>query len=191
MVHSTECFEDRRNPLPSRRFPPEVHLEPVPRLEWSLATEAHPQPAIAQAAAPAALRRSWIHTAPQRKVLELYRQLNGPSGRLPAPWWLRALDRGELGSRAEGFAVEDAVHALLTGSSGWVFVPWAGVGETGYWEYAPSERGGRQAPTTVSLTDQHPGWLHVVPASTDQPPAPRAVDGPGGLRTALPEVESW
>ena len=191
MVHQTECSPERRTPLPTRRPQTDVHVEPVPRLEWSLATEAHPHPTSHDATAPASLRRSWIHTAPQRKVLDLYRRLDGPAGLLPAPWWLRALDRGELASRAAAFALEDDVHRLLTGRGGWVFVPWAGLGESGYWEYAPSEREARHAPTTVSFTDQHTGWLHVLPAHAEGAPAPRRVRGLHGLAAALAEVESW
>ncbi|MCA1188396.1 MULTISPECIES: hypothetical protein [unclassified Saccharopolyspora] len=189
MVHSTECSPERRDPPRFRRDQTDVLLEPVPRLEWSLATEAHP--VVAEAAAPASLRRSWIHTAAEQKVLDLYRKLHGSASRLPAPWWLRALDRGELSSRAEGFAFEDDVHRLLTSRDGWVFVPWAGTGETGYWEYAPSERGTRHAPTTVALTDDHPGWVEVVAAHTDGPPPPLPLSGTGGLLAALPVVESW
>ena len=77
MVHQTECSPERRTPLPTRRPQTDVHVEPVPRLEWSLATEAHPHPTSHDATAPASLRRSWIHTAPQRKVLDLYRRLDG------------------------------------------------------------------------------------------------------------------
>lgn len=191
MGHPTECSPERQFQLTPRRSLTDVHVEPVPRLEWSLATEAHPHPTSHDASAPASLRRSWIHTAPQHRVLDLYRRLDGPDGRLPAPWWLRALARGEFESRAAAFAFEDEVHRLLTDRGGWVFVPWAGVGESGYWEYAPSERDARRAPTTVSLTDQHAGWLHVVPAYTDASPAPRPVAGVQGLQAMLGEVESW
>ncbi|WP_243790435.1 hypothetical protein [Saccharopolyspora gloriosae] len=189
MVHSTECSPERRNPLLDRRSQTDVQLVAVPRLEWSLATEAHPT--VAEAAAPASVRRSWIHTAPEQKVLDLYRKLHGPASPLPAPWWLRALDRGELASREEGFALEDDVHRLLASRGGWFFVPWAGIGETGYWEYGPSERGARRAPTTVALTDQHTGWIQVVAAHTDGPPQPLPLSGPDGLLAALPVVESW
>ncbi|MFR9730500.1 hypothetical protein ACL03H_14850 [Saccharopolyspora sp. MS10] len=189
MVRSTECSPERRDSPLNRRNQYDVHVEAVPRLEWSLATEAHPT--VAWATSPASLRRSWICTAPEQKVLDLYRKLHGSTSRLPAPWWLRAVDRGELSSRAEGFALEDDVHRLLHERGGWVFVPWAATGETGYWEYAPSERGTRQAPTTVTLTDQHPGWIQVVAAYTDGPPQPLPLSGPAGLLAALPVVESW
>ncbi|GAA2816055.1 hypothetical protein [Saccharopolyspora taberi] len=167
----------------------DVHLEPVPRLEWSLATEVHPP--AREPVAPVSLRCSWIHTAPEDQVLELFRKLNGSARRLPAPWWLRALDRGEIPSRAKGFEIEDEVHALLSRREGWVFVPWAGLGETGYWEFGPSDRAQMKAPTTVVFTDQHLGWVEVVAAHQDNPPLPLPVDRAPGLLSALPQVESW
>ncbi|MER7013052.1 hypothetical protein ABT324_16655 [Saccharopolyspora sp. NPDC000359] len=167
----------------------DVQLEPVPRLEWSLATEAHP-PAL-EAAKPASMRRSWIHTAPEQQVLELFRKLHGAQRRLPAPWWLRALDRGELPSREAAFEIEDEVHAALRSRPGWVFVPWAGTGEAGYWEYAPSDRAPMQMPTTVALTDEHNGWLNVVPAHRDAEPVAIPVKGVAGLVAMLPQIESW
>lgn len=171
------------------RRPHDVQLEPVPRLEWSLATESHP-PAH-EAATPASLRRSWIHTAPEQQVLDLYRELHGSARQLPAPWWLRALDRGELPSRSSGFRIEDEVHSLLTGRPGWVFVPWAAAGEAGYWEYAPSDREPMKMPTTVVLTDAHTGWLNVIPAHRDEPPLPVPIGRVPGLVSALPQIESW
>ncbi|SFS86078.1 hypothetical protein [Saccharopolyspora flava] len=166
----------------------DVQLEPVPRLEWSLATEAHP-PAT-EAATPASLRRSWIHTASERQVLELFRKLNGAQHRLPAPWWLRALDRGDLASRAEAFGIEDEVHAILSSRPGWVFVPWVDVSEAGYWEYAPSDRGDVRMPTTIVLTDEHDGWLNAVPAhgDTESLPVPTST---AKLLSLLPQVEAW
>ncbi|MDI2031266.1 hypothetical protein QFW96_21740 [Saccharopolyspora sp. TS4A08] len=166
----------------------DVQLEPVPRLEWSLATEAHP-PAT-EAATPASLRRSWIHTASERQVLELFRKLNGAARRLPAPWWLRALDRGDIASRAEAFKIEDEVHAILSSRPGWVFVPWVGTSEAGYWEYAPSDRGDVRMPTTIVLTDDHDGWLNAVPAygETESLPVPTST---GKLLSLLPQVEAW
>ncbi|KEI45990.1 hypothetical protein [Saccharopolyspora rectivirgula] len=168
----------------------DVQLEPVPGLEWSLATEAHP-PTEQQAVSPAALRRSWIHTAAEDKVLDLYRELGGSSSQLPAPWWLRALDRGTLPSRQAAFDFEDQVHAVLRDRSGWVFVPWTEVGETGYWEYAPSDREPMKNPTTITLTDEHPGWLNVIPAYRDTQPLPMPLDGVSGLLAALPQIEAW
>ena len=167
----------------------DVHLEPVPRLEWSLATEIHPR--ASEPVGPASLRCSWIHSAPQDQVLALFRKLNGSARRLPAPWWLRALDRGEIPSRVSAFEFEDEVHALLSARDGWVFVPWAGPGESGYWEYGPSDRAPMKAPTTVVFTDKHPGWVHVVAAHHDAAPLPVPVDRAPGLLSALPRVESW
>lgn len=166
----------------------DVQLEPVPRLEWSLATEGHPPPL--GGASPASLRRSWVHTAPEPQVLELFRKLNGSARRLPAPWWLRALDRGELPDRQTAFDIEDAVHAALH-RPGWVFVPWVGVGESGFWEYAPSDRGTVQVPTAVVLTDEHPGWLNVLPAHAEAPSQATRVAGPEQLAERLVLIESW
>ncbi|WP_235875646.1 hypothetical protein [Saccharopolyspora terrae] len=177
-----------RGGVRAKRTGNDVQLEPVPRLEWSLATEAHP-PAT-EAATPASLRRSWIHTASERQVLELFRKLNGAKRRLPAPWWLRALDRGDLASRAEAFQIEDQVHAVLSARSGWVFVPWVGTSEAGYWEYAPSDRGSVKMPTTVVLTDEHEGWLNVVPAYGDEEPLP-VPTSTTKLLSLLPQVEVW
>ncbi|GAA0531593.1 hypothetical protein GCM10009533_33450 [Saccharopolyspora spinosporotrichia] len=195
MVRSAERPTAQAQPDPARRSRQhprpgtDVHLEPVPRLEWSLATEIHPL--VDEPARPAALRNSWIHTAPEEQVLELFRRLQGARRRLPAPWWLRALDRGELPSRARAFELEDEVHTLLTGRPGWVFVPWRALGEVGYWEYGPSDRGPMKAPTTVLFTDQHPGWVHVFAAHRDTSPLPVPVDRAPGLLSALPQIESW
>jgi hypothetical protein len=190
-VHSTECstVPAQRTPFRNRRSLTDVHLEPVPRLEWSLATEAHP-PAL-EANAPASLRCSWIHRAPEDQVLSLFRKLNGSARQLPGPWWLPALDRGEIPSRAAAFEIEDEIHALLATRPGWVFVPWANVGETGYWEYGPSDREPMKMPTTVALTDQHPGWVHAVAAHADTAPPPFPVNRAAGLRVVLPLIESW
>ncbi|WP_246536088.1 hypothetical protein [Saccharopolyspora endophytica] len=177
-----------RGGVRTKRTGNDVQLEPVPRLEWSLATEAHP-PAT-EAATPASLRRSWIHTASERQVLELFRKLNGAKRRLPAPWWLRALDRGDLASRAEAFQIEDQVHAVLSARSGWVFVPWVGISEAGYWEYAPSDRGSVKMPTAIVLTDEHEGWLNVVPAYRDEEPLP-VPTSTTTLLSLLPQVEVW
>jgi hypothetical protein len=173
----------------SKRPFTQVRLEPLPRLEWSLAIEANP-PADG-ATAPAALRRSWIHQAPEAQVLSLYRKLNAAPRELPAPWWLKALDRGELPSRTAAFAIEDEVHTLLSTRSGWVFVPWSGVTETGYWEYGPSDREPMNMPTTVVMTDQHPGWVDIVPAHAEAAALALPTNGVAGLASLLPQVESW
>ena len=57
---------------------------------------------------------------------------------------------------------------------GWEFVPWAADGESGYWEFMPSERGksGHAIPTTVMNTDRHPGWIDVLPAHTGRDAGP-------------------
>ncbi|MFC7342619.1 hypothetical protein [Saccharopolyspora griseoalba] len=167
----------------------DVALEPVPRLEWSLATESHP--VECDGATPASLRRSWIHTAPEQQVLGLYRKLHGARRRLPAPWWLRALDRGDIASREAAFEFEDAVHSVLAGRPGWVFVPWSGAGESGYWEYAPSDRGPVHEPTAVVPTDEHQGRLDAVPAHGEEEPLPVPVNGLDGLISILEKVESW
>lgn len=189
MVHSTDesALNAARDEERARRS--EVLLEPVPHLEWSLATEAHPPPP--EPATPASLRRSWIHRATEGQVLGLYRKLHGSDRRLPAPWWLRALDRGEIESRAAAFEIEDEVHHVLSNRPGWVFVPWAGISEAGFWEYAPSDRAPMMMPTTVVLTDEHRGWLSVVPAHRDTPPLPVPISGMPGLVAALPQIETW
>ncbi|WP_228046483.1 hypothetical protein [Saccharopolyspora montiporae] len=187
MVQSTgwSAFQPQHSSAPAAE---DVRLEPVPRLEWALAAEGHP-PSLS-GASPASLRRSWVHTAPEAQVLELFRKLHGSARRLPAPWWLRALDRGELPGRQAAFEIEDAVHATLR-RPGWVFVPWVGVGESGFWEYAPSDRGAVQVPTAVVLTDEHPGWLNALPAHAEAPPRPVPVAGPERLAAELARIESW
>lgn len=167
----------------------QVRLEPEPRLEWSLATEQHPP--VHDAAGPAAVRCSWIHRAPEDQVLSLFRKLDGSARQLPAPWWLRALDREELPSRAAAFDIEDEIHALLGSRDGWIFVPWGDVGETGYWEYGPSDREPMTMPTTVVLTDGHPGWIDVVAAHAETTGLPQPVRGTSALARVLPRIESW
>lgn len=190
MLHSTESSTSPRRNSDSAEGPwTDVNLVPEPRLEWSLATEAHP--GTARATAPSAARRSWIHTAPETQVLALYRRLGGRKSKLPAPWWLRALDRGELPSRSAAFDIEDEVHTLLCDRPGWVFVPWADTGETGYWEYGPSDREPVKTPTTVVMTDQHPGWVNVIPAYDDEVPLPIPVNQASGLLAVLPLAESF
>lgn len=111
---------------------------------------------------------------------------------VPAPWWLRALAREDLASREAGFRVEDRIAQLLGPRPGWEFVPWAADGESGYWEFMPSERGrsGYAVPTTLLNTDRHPGWIDVLPAHSGATPAPIAVHGPAGLRSRLGEFEA-
>lgn len=180
--------------VPRGAAPADVRVEPIPRLEWSLAIESDPPLARVSpsSTSPKALRRGWVHRAAERRVLTLFRRLNTSTGALPAPWWLTALDRGELPSRAAAFELEDEVHALLTSRPGWVFVPWGGVGEAAYWEFAPSDRAPMTVPTTVTMTDRHPGWVSVLPAHTD-PAAVVAVPvrGVTGLAADVGRIESW
>ncbi len=191
-----ECWSspvDRREPG-GEQEPSDLRLIPLPRLEWSLAAESDPpvEDVTAGSMSPRAIRRGWVHRAAENRVLTLFRKLTASAGRLPAPWWLRALDRGEIASRSAAYDVEDEVHALLTARRGWVFVPWAAAGETGYWEYGPSDRHPVTAPTTVSMTDRHRGWITVVPAHADPNPAlPVPVPGITGLAAMLPRIESW
>jgi hypothetical protein len=165
-------------------------LEPMLDLEWSRAIEL-PQAAMT-AATPAELRRAWVHRAPEDNVLALYRASSGMVGPIPAPWWLRAIADGKLDSREQGFRVEDRIAQLLGRRPGWEFVPWAADGESGYWEFMPSERGksGHAIPTTVMNTDRHPGWIDVLPAHTGRTPDPIAVAGLAGLRSRLGEFEA-
>lgn len=165
-----------------------VHVEAMLSLEWSDALEVPNTPDLA--GSPAEVRRSWIDQADEQQVLTTYRAANA-AGNAPAPWWLRALDRGKLRSRAEGHAVEDAVTDLLATRPGWVFVPWADYGEIGYWEYVPSESGvyGPATPTTVQFTDSHRGFIHLVPAhrGAGRPqPIDFTVDD---LRTQIEDIE--
>lgn len=166
-----------------------LHVEPLIGLEWSTALE---QPAGLPATAPAGARRSWVHRAPESQVLALYRAATAAESRLPSPWWLRAMDSGALESRLEGFLVEDRVAKLLGARPGWVFVPWGVDGDTGYWEYMPSERmlGEPGIPTTLAYTDRHAGWIDVVPVHSGRPPDPIAVAGLADLRANLARLES-
>jgi hypothetical protein len=103
------------------------------------------------------------------------------------------LAAGDLGTRSEGFLLEDRVGKLLDARPGWVFVPWSIEGETGYWEYMPSERrvAGPAVPTTLVLTDRHPGWLDIFPVhATAKAPDPLAVRGLADLRANLARWES-
>ena len=165
-------------------------LEPMLDLEWSRAIEL--PPSAASATAPAELRRAWVHRAPEDRVLALFRASAGMDGQVPAPWWLRAFSEGKLDSREQGFRIEDRIAQLLGPRPGWEFVPWAADGESGYWEFMPSERGksGHAIPTTVVNTDRHDGWIDVLPAHSGATPDPIAVRGLAGLRSRLGEFEA-
>ncbi len=95
---------------------------------------------------------------------------------------------GNLETRAEGFAVEDRVAKLLSARPGWVYVPWNTDGDSGFWEFVPSERKLAEpgVPTTLMLTDRHPGWLDVyrVHAGADPGPGGRAAGSPTCARTS-------
>jgi hypothetical protein len=167
-----------------------TRLEPMLEIEWSQAIEL-PR-TTASATRPADLRRAWVHRAPEESVLALYQASAEMAGPVPAPWWLRAIADGKLESREQGFRVEDRIAQLLGRRPGWEFVPWAADGESGYWEFMPSERGksGHRIPTTVMNTDRHPGWIDVLPAHSGPTPDPIAVAGLAGLRSRLGEFEA-
>lgn len=169
---------------------PTPRLEPMLDLEWSQAIEL-PRFAL-PATRPAELRQAWVHRAPEDAVLGLYRRASGSDDTLPAPWWLRAVASGRLESRELGFRIEDRVAQLLGKRMGWEFVPWAADGESGYWEFMPSERGksGHSIPTTVLNTDRHDGWIDVLPAHSARAPEPVAVAGLAGLRSRLGKFEA-
>ncbi|SEP72001.1 hypothetical protein SAMN05216188_101278 [Lentzea xinjiangensis] len=165
-----------------------VRVEAMLGLEWADALEAPNSAVLVNT--PAEARRSWVNHAHESEVLEMYRAVRSVED-APAPWWLRALDRGRLRSRAEGHAVEDAVTDLLSSRPGWVFVPWADFGETGYWEFVPSESGvyGPATPTTVQFTDSHRGWIHLVPAHRG-PGDPQPIDFTvADLRAQIEDIE--
>ncbi|MBK1784645.1 hypothetical protein JHE00_09930 [Prauserella sp. ASG 168] len=165
-------------------------LEPMVELEWSRAIELPRDSRSANT--PAEMRTAWIHRAPEKKVLALYRAACAMEGPVPSPWWLRAVAAGQLGSREDGFRVEDRIDKLLTKRPGWEFVPWAADGESGYWEFMPSEggRSGHRIPTTVLTTERHDGWIDVLPAHSLTTPEPIAVAGLAGLRARLGEFEA-
>jgi hypothetical protein len=166
-----------------------LHVEPMVGLQWSQAIE---QWGGEDATVPAQARRSWLHRAPEQQVIALYRTIREDDPDAPAPWWLRAVAAGTLDSRAEGFAVEDRVANLLSARPGWVYVPWNTDGDSGYWEYVPSERKLTEpgVPTTLMLTDRHPGWIDVYRVHAGPSPDPVAVAGLADLRANLPRLEA-
>jgi hypothetical protein len=165
-------------------------LEPLDGLQWSRALE-FPRDA-GSATQPEGIRRAWIHRAPEAEVLALFRSVSTSGEPIPAPWWLRALAEGTLDSRATGFRVEDRMAQLLSRRPGWEYVPWVADGESGYWEFMPSERGrsGHPIPTTILNTSRHRGWIDVLPAHGGTTPEPIAVAGLAGLRSRLGEFEA-
>lgn len=168
-----------------------IRVEPLVDLEWSRAVE--PTGPIGAARRPSQARRAWIHRAPERQVLSLYDSARQVVAEISAPWWLRALAEGRIQSRLGGFAVEDQVSDLLAPRPGWFYVPWTAPGEDGYWEYVPADETGAGRPlipTTLVLTNRHPGWLDVIPAHSDRTPEPVPVAGPADLRRRLPELEA-
>ena len=168
-----------------------LRVEPLLGLEWSQATEQWG--GEQDATTPAETRRSWLHRAPEQQVLALYRTIHEADPSAPAPWWLRALAAGTLSSRLEGYTVEDRVSKLLTARTGWVYVPWGADGDSGFWEYVPSERklSAPGVPTTLMLTDRHAGWIDVFRVHLSEAnPSPIAVAGLADLRANLARVES-
>jgi hypothetical protein len=168
-----------------------LRVEPLLGLEWSQATEQWG--GEQDATTPAETRRSWLHRAPEQQVLALYRTIHEADPSAPAPWWLRALAAGTLSSRLEGYTVEDRVSKLLSARTGWVYVPWGADGDSGFWEYVPSERklSAPGVPTTLMLTDRHAGWIDVFRVHLSEAnPSPIAVAGLADLRANLARVES-
>jgi hypothetical protein len=165
-----------------------LRVEPMIGLRWSQAIE---QWGGEDATVPAQARRSWLHRAPEKQVVALYRTIRESDPEAPAPWWLRAVAAGTLDSRADGFAIEDLVAALLSTRPGWVYVPWNTDGDSGYWEFVPSERKLAEpgVPTTLMLTDRHSGWIDVYRVHAGPAPDPVAVDGPADLRANLTHLE--
>ncbi|HVV14019.1 MAG TPA: hypothetical protein VHD82_32695 [Amycolatopsis sp.] len=165
-------------------------LEPLDGLEWSQAIELPRDASLATK--PAEIRRAWIHRAPEAEVLNLFRAVTANGEQIPSPWWLRALAEGRLDSRESGFRVEDRIAQLLSRRPGWEYVPWAADGESGYWEFMPSEggRSGHRIPTTILNTSRHGGWIDVLPAHNAVTPEPIAVAGLAGLRARLGEFEA-
>lgn len=169
---------------------PAPNIAAMPGLGWSQAVELPPMAALATT--PRDVRRSWIHTADVSQVLAVYRAACVGKRPPASPWWLRALAAGRLPSRAAAFDIEDGVAALLEQRAGWVYVPWAPDGESGYWEYSPSERpaAAKPNPTTVLHTDRHSGWIDVVPAHGDTAATPEGVNGVAELRSRIEEFEA-
>lgn len=172
-----------------------VRVEPTAGLQWSQAMQLT-TPAT-EASYPAAARKALIHKAPEDEVLRLYREACGgtgeaPAADVPAPWWLRGLALGVLDSRESAFRIEDRIAQLLLPRPGWEYVPWTMDGESGFWEYVPSERAASDfaVPTTLLLTERHPGWIDVLPAHTGPTPEPLAVNGPANLRSRLGAIEA-
>ncbi|EHR53841.1 hypothetical protein SacmaDRAFT_5727 [Saccharomonospora marina XMU15] len=165
-------------------------LEPMVELEWATAIE---QPRdVGKAVRPADIRTAWVHRAPEERVLALFRSARELYQPVPSPWWLRAVADGTLARRSDGFLVEDRIDRLLARRPGWEYVPWAADGESGYWEFMPSEggRSGHRIPTTILNTDRHSGWIDVLPAHSGATPAPIAVAGLAGLRARMGEFEA-
>jgi hypothetical protein len=164
-----------------------LRVEPMLALEWSHAIEAAGGVGVADS--PAQSRRAWIHKADEQQVLTLFRAVGQDA---PAPWWLRALARGKIASRAAAFAVEDEVTGLLGSRPGWVFVPWATEGEVGYWEFVPSESGvyGPAEPTTVQFTDRHPGFVDLLPAHRGPGKRQPIEFTPAELREQIEDLEN-
>lgn len=177
--------------IPTMRRPPRsLRLEPLMGLEWSQALE---QPRTATTATrPAELRRAWVHRAPEDEVVALYRASHADGDPVQAPWWLRAVAAGALATRADGFRIEDRIAELLAVRPGWEYVPWVTDGDSGYWEYLPSELDtyGHAIPTTVVNTARHAGWIDVVPAHARRAPDPIAVHGVDDLAARLGEFET-
>ncbi|MCE7001040.1 hypothetical protein LZG04_40415 [Saccharothrix sp. S26] len=172
--------------LPSQRDHA-LRVEPTLALEWSHAIEAAGVVGVADS--PAQTRRAWIHKADEQQVLAMFRAV-GPDA--PAPWWLRALDRGRIASRAAAFDLEDEVTRLLGSRPGWVFVPWTTEGEVGYWEFVPSESGvyGPAEPTTVQFTDRHPGFVDLLPAHRGPGQRQPIEFTPAELREQIEDLEN-
>ncbi|HEX3789151.1 MAG TPA: hypothetical protein VHW44_14910 [Pseudonocardiaceae bacterium] len=166
-----------------------IQVEPLVELEWRRAVE--PTGPIGAARRPAHTRRAWIHRAPESQVVKLYETTRAVVDEMTAPWWLRALAAGRLQSRLGGWAVEDQVSDVLDDRDGWMYMPWTGPGEDGYWEYVPAERIANAAmtPTTIMFTDRHNGWLDVILAHADEMPEPVPIASLAELRVRLPELE--
>lgn len=168
-----------------------VKIEPLLALEWAQAVELTGD--LQRATSPADTRRAWIHQAPEFQVVGRYRVVRQFGSELTAPWWLRVLAMGGLSSRAAAFALEDTVHEFLMSRPGWVFVPWVTDGETGYWEFVPSEvtstNQSPSVPTTVAFTHRHQGWLDVLPAHRGLVPARIPVRGSEDLAARIDVIE--